>query len=81
MEGSITEGERRRYPWVLIDLPIEYREMDESCLRGAIVFNAGGAGDLPRVWVTKNHSFSFPSSKRDASLPKSSPGDSFASKF
>jgi len=41
MEGSITDGERRRYPRVLIDLPIEYREMDESCLRGAIAVNAG----------------------------------------
>ena len=30
MEGSITGGERRRYLWVLIDLPIQYREMDES---------------------------------------------------
>ena len=46
MEGSITDREKRRYPRVLIDLPIEYREMDESCLRRAIVVNAGEGGFL-----------------------------------
>jgi hypothetical protein len=43
---SFDNRERRRYPRVLIDLPIEYREMDESCLRGAIVVNAGEGGFL-----------------------------------
>jgi len=38
--------ERRRYPRVLIDLPLEYRDMDDSCLRGGIVVNASEGGFL-----------------------------------
>ena len=38
--------ERRRYLRFLIDLPLEYREMDNSCLRGAIVVNASEGGFL-----------------------------------
>jgi len=46
MEGSSNSRERRRYPRVFIDLPLEYREMDDSSLRGAIVVNASEGGFL-----------------------------------
>jgi len=46
MEGSITDKERRRYPRVFIDLPLEYRDTDASNLPGAIVVNAGEGGFL-----------------------------------
>ena len=46
MEGSLNNSERRRYPRVFIDLPLEYWDMGESCLRGAIVVNAGEGGLL-----------------------------------
>ena len=46
MEGSSNNRERRRYPRVFIDLPLEYREMDDSSLRGAIVVNASEGGFL-----------------------------------
>jgi hypothetical protein len=38
--------DRRKYPRIFIDLPLEYRDMDGSCLRGAIVVNAGEGGCL-----------------------------------
>jgi hypothetical protein len=46
MEGSITNRDRRRYPRIVINLPLEYRDMGDSCLRGAIVVNAGEGGFL-----------------------------------
>jgi hypothetical protein len=46
MEGSFNNRERRRYPRISIDLPIEYQDMGDSCLRGAIVVNAGEGGFL-----------------------------------
>ena len=46
MEGSFNNKERRRYPRFSIDLPLEYREMGDSCLRGAIVVNASEGGFL-----------------------------------
>ena len=46
MEGSFNNSERRRYPRVFIDLPLEYWDMGESCLRGAIVVNASDGGFL-----------------------------------
>ena len=46
MEGSFDSRERRRYPRFFIDLPAEYRDMDDSCLRGAIVVNASEGGFL-----------------------------------
>jgi len=46
MEGLITNRDRRRYPRVLIDLPLEYRDMGDCSLRGAIVVNAGEGGFL-----------------------------------
>ena len=46
MEGSFNDRERRRYPRVLIDLALEYQDMSDSCLRGAIVVNAGEGGFL-----------------------------------
>ena len=46
MKGSLSSRERRRYPRVFIDLPLEYRDMRDSRLRGAIVVNAGEGGFL-----------------------------------
>ena len=46
MEGSFNNKERRRYPRFFIDLPLEYRDMNGSCLRGAIVVNASEGGFL-----------------------------------
>jgi len=46
MEGSFNNKERRRYPRVFIDLPLEYQDMGDSCLYGAIVVNAGEGGFL-----------------------------------
>lgn len=37
---------RRRYLRFLIDLPLEYREMEDSSLRGAMVVNASEGGFL-----------------------------------
>ena len=37
---------RRRYLRFFIDLPLEYRDMNGSCLRGAIVVNASEGGLL-----------------------------------
>ncbi len=37
---------RRRYLRFLIDLPLEYREMDDSGLRGAVAVNASERGFL-----------------------------------
>ncbi len=46
MEESFDNKERRSYPRVIIDLPLEYRDMDGSCLRGGIVVNASEGGFL-----------------------------------
>ncbi len=46
MEESLDNKEKRRYPRFLIDLPLEYRDMDGSCLRGGIVANASETGFL-----------------------------------
>jgi hypothetical protein len=46
MEKPFSNKNRRRYPRLFIDLPLEYRDMDGSCLRGAIVVNAGEGGFL-----------------------------------
>jgi hypothetical protein len=46
MEGSFNNRERRSYPRFFIDLPLEYRDMDGSCLHGGIVVNASEAGFL-----------------------------------
>jgi len=46
VKGSLSSRERRRYPRVFIDLPLEYRDMRDSRLRGAIVVNAGEGGFL-----------------------------------
>jgi len=46
MVGSFDSRERRRYPRFFIDLPAEYRDIDDSCLRGAIVVNASEGGFL-----------------------------------
>ncbi len=46
MEEPFNNKNRRRYPRFFIDLPLEYRDMDGSCLRGAIVVNASEGGFL-----------------------------------
>ncbi len=46
MEKVFDNKERRRYVRFLIDLPLEYREMDDSGLRGAVAVNASERGFL-----------------------------------
>ena len=46
MEESLNNRERKRYPRFLIDLPLEYRDMDDSHARGGIVVNASETGFL-----------------------------------
>ena len=46
MEESLDNKEKRRYPRFLIDLPLEYRDLDGSCLHGGIVANASEIGFL-----------------------------------
>ena len=43
---AFNNRERRRYPRIIINLPLEYQEKDDSCLRGGIVINAGEGGFL-----------------------------------
>jgi len=46
MEKTFSNKNTRRYPRIFIDLPLEYRDRDDSCLRGAIVVNASEGGFL-----------------------------------
>ena len=46
MEEPFNNKERRSHPRFFIDLPLEYRDMDGCCLRGAIVVNASEGGFL-----------------------------------
>ena len=46
MEGSLNNRERRRYPRIVINLPLVYQDIGDSCLRGARVVNAGKGGFL-----------------------------------
>jgi hypothetical protein len=46
MEKPFSNKNRRRHPRFFIDVPLEYRDKDESCLRGAMVVNAGEGGFL-----------------------------------
>ena len=46
MEKPFSNENRRRYLRFLIDLPLEYREMDDSGLRGAMAVNASERGFL-----------------------------------
>jgi hypothetical protein len=46
MEESLDNREKRRYPRFFIDLPLEYRDMDDSHARGGIVVNASETGFL-----------------------------------
>jgi hypothetical protein len=46
MEGSLNNGEKRRYPRTSVDLPLEYEYSGDSCLRGAMVVNASEGGFL-----------------------------------
>jgi len=46
MKGSFDNRERRGHPRFIIDLPLEYRDGNGSCLRGGIVVNASEGGFL-----------------------------------
>ena len=46
MEASFNNRERRRHPRVFVDLPLEYQDMGDSCLHGAIVVDASEGGFL-----------------------------------
>jgi hypothetical protein len=46
MEESFNNKERRSHPRFIVDLPLEYRDMNDSCLRGAIVVNVSDGGFL-----------------------------------
>ena len=46
MEGLFNIREKRSHPRVIIELPIEYRDMGDPCLRGAIIVNASDGGFL-----------------------------------
>ncbi len=46
MITTFDNRERRRYPRFIIDLPLEYRDGDGSCLHGGIVVNASEGGFL-----------------------------------
>ena len=46
MRKTFSNKEKRRDLRFLIDLPLEYQEMDDSCLRGAMVVNASERGFL-----------------------------------
>ena len=46
MEGSFNNRERRSHPRVIIDLPLEYQDMDGPYLHGGIALNASKGGFL-----------------------------------
>ena len=46
MEGLLNNREKRSHPRFNIDLPLEYRDRNSSCLRGAILANASEGGFL-----------------------------------
>jgi len=46
MEGLLNDKDRRRYPRIVINLPLEYQDMGDHNLRGATVVNAGAGGFL-----------------------------------
>ena len=46
MEELFNDKERRSHPRFFVDLPLEYRDMDGSCLRGGIVVNVSEGGLL-----------------------------------
>jgi hypothetical protein len=46
MERSFDNKERRSHARFIIDLPLEYRDMDDSCYRGGMVVNVSEGGLL-----------------------------------
>ena len=46
MKKLFGHGEKRKFPRFLIDLPLEYREVETSHTRGGIVINASEGGFL-----------------------------------
>lgn len=46
MVKPFSHREKRSHPRVIINLPLEYRDMGDSCLRGAIIVNASEGGFL-----------------------------------
>ena len=49
MEGSFNNREKRSHPRFVIDVPVEYREMGDSCLRGGIVIDVSEGGLLMEI--------------------------------
>ena len=49
MERSFINKERRSHPRFIIDLPLEYRDMNESGLKGGIVANVSDRGLLIEI--------------------------------
>ena len=46
MEKSSNNRERRSNPRVIVELPLDYQDVDGSCLHGGVVFNASQGGFL-----------------------------------
>jgi hypothetical protein len=46
MKGSLNVRERRSHPRLVIELPLEYQETGDSCLRGGIIVNVSEGGFL-----------------------------------
>jgi hypothetical protein len=46
MVKPFNNREKRSHPRVIINLPFEYQDMGDSCLRGAIIVNASEGGFL-----------------------------------
>jgi len=46
MKESFDDREKRDHPRVIINLPVEYQDKNDSCLRGAVVVNASEGGFL-----------------------------------
>jgi hypothetical protein len=49
MEGSFDNSEKRSHPRFIIDAPVEYREMGDSCLRGGIIIDVSEGGLLMEI--------------------------------
>jgi len=46
MEKSLNNRDRRSHPRLVVDLPLEYQEMCDPCLRGGLVVNVSEGGLL-----------------------------------
>jgi hypothetical protein len=46
MKASFEKEEKRSHPRFVVDLPLEYGETGDSCLRGGVVIDVSGGGLL-----------------------------------